>query len=281
MQSINVKVDRITVAGTLLGKTLADIHEMFGLALKDGAFYLEREDADGNVENMAFMAENAFQRDSWRLDFNPANLTDYETLCVSKVIKAMDKAHFTRLDVAFDLINIEHAMDCRLYRFNVREDIEREIRGRDKSLQTYYWGARKSEQQVRLYDKLVEQKAKHKSIPAGVESWARLELQLRGKRPVDWLKSAGVMLDEFKLADLHVLPLNQRAMMYALINGIIEWHELGSKTTQAKYRKMIRESQGFSTELAEQMKRVLAARTDELNHELRVYLQDWNIPTEK
>jgi hypothetical protein len=276
MHKITVKIDRITVAGELSNWTLADIHEKTGLVPKDGALMLERQDRDGNVENMAFMAENQFQRDHWRLDFNPANLTADETTVLGRVISNMDKAHFTRLDIAFDVFNDPLAMKYRVYRFNVREDSVRTIKGRAKKLETMYWGARKSEQQIRLYDKLVEQKKKRQVIPAGVEDWARLELQLRGKKPTEWLVSAAEMLDQFKLDKLQRLAPNDRVTLYGLINGVVNWQDFNMQK-QAKYRKMIKQAEGFETELADEMKQVLADNLDELQFELDGYLHNFDV----
>ena len=276
MRKVTVKLDRITVSGVLPNWSLQDIHDETGLIPRDGAMFLEREDKDGNTENMAFMAESPFQREHWRLDFNPANLTADETSTLGRVIDNMDQAHFTRLDIAFDVFNDDLAMKYRVYRFNTREDVIETIKGRSKSVETMYWGARKSDQQIRLYNKLVEQKNKQKAIPAGVESWARLELQLRGKKPAEWLNSATEMLNQFKLANLQMISAKDRAILYALTHDIIEWQEI-SVATRSKYRKMIKQSDGFETELADEMKQVLADNFDELQTELNGYLADFDI----
>ncbi|MGX6395482.1 replication initiation factor domain-containing protein [Lactiplantibacillus pentosus] len=276
MRKVTVKLDRITVSGVLPNWSLQDIHDETGLIPRDGAMFLEREDKDGNTENMAFMAESPFQREHWRLDFNPANLTADETSTLGRVIDNMDQAHFTRLDIAFDVFNDDLAMKYRVYRFNTREDVIETIKGRSKSVETMYWGARKSDQQIRLYNKLVEQKNKQKAIPAGVESWARLELQLRGKKPAEWLNSATEMLNQFKLANLQMISAKDRAILYALTHDIIEWQEI-SVATRSKYRKMIKQSDGFETELADEMKQVLADNLDELQAKLNGYLADFDI----
>lgn len=276
MAKIKVKVDRITVAGELPNWTLQDIYQETGLIPRDGALFLEREDADGNIENMAFMAENQFQRDNWRLDFNPANLTADETMILRNIVQKLEKAHFTRLDIAFDVFNNDLAMKYRVYRFNVREDVIETIKGRNKSVETLYWGARKSEQQIRLYNKLVEQQKKHQPIPDGVENWVRLELQLRGKKPNEWLQSATEMLNQFKLDNLQKLSYRDRAVLHGLTDETIAWQEL-AKATQARYRKMIKQSEGFETQLADEMKEVLAANLDDLQHELNGYLNDFDV----
>lgn len=276
MRKVTVKLDRITVSGVLPNWSLQDIHDETGLIPRDGAMFLEREDKDGNTENMAFMAESPFQREHWRLDFNPANLTADETAVLGRVIDNMEQAHFTRLDIAFDVFNDDLAMKYRVYRFNTREDVIETIKGRNKSVETMYWGARKSDQQIRLYNKLVEQKNKQKPIPDDVESWARLELQLRGKKPADWLNSATEMLNQFKLDNLQMVSAKDRAILYALTHDIIDWQEI-AVATRSKYRKMIKQSDGFDTEIADEMKQVLADNLDELQAELNGYLADFDI----
>lgn len=276
MEKVTVKLDRITVSGVLPNWSLQDIHDETGLIPRDGAMFLEREDKDGNTENMAFMAESPFQREHWRLDFNPANLTADETAVLGRVINNMEQAHFTRLDIAFDVFNDDLAMKYRVYRFNTREDVIETIKGRNKSVETMYWGARKSDQQIRLYNKLIEQKNKQKPIPDNVENWARLELQLRGKKPAEWLNSATEMLNQFKLDNLQMISAKDRAILYALTHDIIDWQEI-SVATRSKYRKMIKQSDGFETELADEMKQVLADNLDELQAELNGYLTNFDI----
>ena len=84
------------------------------------------------------------------------------------------------------------------------------------------------------------------------------------------------MLNQFKLANLQKVDYKDRAILYGLIDGIIEWHEL-AKATQAKYRKMIKQSDGFETELADKMKQVLVYNLDELQAELNGYLTNFDI----
>lgn len=276
MRKIKVKVDRITVSGEFKNWTLQEIYSKTGLTLRDGALYLERENADGELENLAFMAENNFQRDHWRLDFNPTNLNADETAILQNAIYQMTNAHFTRLDIAFDVLNFPLAMKYRVYRFNVREDTIRTIRGRNKNVETIYWGSRKSEQQIRLYNKLIEQKKKKLVVSEEISSWVRLELQLRGSKPAAWLRSADLMLEQFKLDNLQTLPPSDRATLHALIDKVVDWKEF-NKQKQAKYRKMAKQAEGFETELADAMKEVLAENLDSLQSELKGYLRSFDI----
>lgn len=278
MYKTAVCVDRITVVGVLHNYSLAMIHDEFGLRLHDGAFYLDRVDDDDNTVNIAFMAEDVRRPEHWRLDFNPAHLYQQEKQILSDVIQKMNHAHFTRLDIAFDIFNNPLAMSHRVFRFNVGEkQIVTEYRGKGKSVETIYWGARKSQEQIRLYDKFVEQRQKKQPLPEGVKQWARLELQLRGKRPEEWQKSAEKMLSQFHLDNLQKLPVTERVMLHGLIDGTVEWRELGSKTTQAKYRSLIKASKGFDNSLAEELSIVFNKHVEDLRSELRGYLREFKV----
>lgn len=277
MSKIAVRVDRITVSGVLKNYDLRAIHDQFGLALRDGAFYLERPDENGEFENVAFMAEDVRRPEHWRIDFNPAHLEQQEEHCIQEVTAAMVGAHFTRLDLAFDVFNDPLAMKHRVFRSNVTEkELVTIYRGRNKAVETVYWGTRKSEEQIRLYDKLVEQKAKKQPIPSGVEQWARLEVQLRGKRPAEWQASARRMLEQFKLEQVQKLAPAERMALHSLADGTVDWSEL-AKATKAKYRKLVASHQGFDTSLAEAMKQVLDENVGNLQRELRGYLAEFGV----
>ena len=48
-----------------------------------------------------------------------------------------------------------------------------------KAVETIYYRSNSFEQQIRQYNKLVEQTKKNMPLPDGVEHWMRLELQLK------------------------------------------------------------------------------------------------------
>ncbi|MBA1392474.1 Replication initiation protein [Lactobacillus sp. XV13L] len=282
MHKISVRLDRLTVSGKLKNWTLQDIARRFlTFKLRDGSFVLERYNHEtDDVENMAYIAENQFQPESWRIDFNPANLNESEKKAVCHFIMTLEKAHFTRLDVAFDIFNEPMAMKHRVYRFNVTDTEIAQYRNRKKDIETLYWGRRKSEQQIRLYDKLAEQRSKKQEIPAEIKQWARLELQLRGTKPSDWIKCAREMLSQFKLDNLREIENpSTRSQLFGLINGICSWSEF-SNDTCAKLRKMIKDSEGFNTSLADELADLLAANIHKLQQELGEYLAEFGVQEE-
>ena len=273
-----VSIDRITVVGRL-EISLQDLNNQLGKAweFRNGSFEFLREDDDGNTEHLAWLEENKFKQYDWRLDFNPNHISEFERLEIAKVIQKLDRPHFSRLDIAFDVFNDPVAMNYRVYRWNVKEMMIETYKGRQKRVETIYWGARKSEEQIRLYDKYREQTAKHKELPAGVTDWARLELQLRGKRPTEWLKAAEKMLEQFKVSNFSKIDdYKIRGVLIGLNSGEIMWEEL-SKTTRAKYRKMINDGVGFDNSLSVDLVKVLFDNLEKLQNNLQTLLNDFGI----
>ena len=204
MPTNQVSIDRITVSGELKAeyRELQRVMNALGSSweLSDGVFRLIREYPNGDTENVAYYAENAFQGGSWRLDFNPNKLTDEEKLEMNRAIDLLTDVHFTRLDLAFDVFNNELGMKYRIYRPNVSQREYGVYTAQwTKAVETIYYGSNSSEQQIRQYNKLVEQTKKKMPLPDGVEHWMRLELQLRGRKPAEWVDRAKDMLDDFRL----------------------------------------------------------------------------------
>lgn len=278
MPNYDVSIDRITVVGKL-ETTLQDLNNWLGKAwlFRNGAFEFVREDDDGNTEHLAWLEENKFKQHDWRLDFNPNHITEYERLEVSRVVQKLGQPHFSRLDIAFDVFNDPLAMNYRLYRWNVKEMMIETYKGRQKRVETIYWGARKSDQQIRLYDKYVEQRAKNKQIPAGVEQWARLELQLRGKKPTEWLEAAKTMLDQFKLSDLQKIEnVGDRNAIFSIEHGMSDWADY-SKNYRTKLRKLINDGVGYDNSLSVELVDVLFSSLERLQNELQILLDDFGI----
>jgi len=259
--------------------SLQDLNNQLGKAweFRNGSFEFLREDDDGNTEHLAWLEENKFKQYDWRLDFNPNHISEFERLEIAKVIQKLDNPHFSRLDIAFDVFNDPQAMNYRVYRWNVKEMMIETYKGRQKRVETIYWGSRASREQIRLYDKYVEQTAKQKEIPAGVTDWARLELQLRGKRPEEWLEATEKMLEQFKLPNFSkVDDYRVRGILLGLNSGDILWDEL-AKATRAKYRKMINDGVGFDNSLSVDLVKVLFDNLEKLQNELHLLLNEFGI----
>ena len=281
MPTNQVSIDRITVSGELKAeyRELQRVMNALGSSweLSDGVFRLIREYPNGDTENVAYYAENAFQAGSWRLDFNPNKLTDEEKLEMNRAIDLLTDVHFTRLDLAFDVFNNELGMKYRIYRPNVSQREYGVYTAQwTKAVETIYYGSNSSEQQIRQYNKLVEQTKKNMPLPDGVEHWMRLELQLRGRKPTEWVERAKGMLDDFRLPNYdRIKNKNDRMALFALEKGLLDWSDFSDKNKKARLRKLQKEQ--YDDTLARELFDLLIEHQERLHGELTSYLAEFDI----
>ena len=281
MPTNQVSIDRITVSGELKAeyRELQRVMNALGNSweLSDGVFRLIREYPNGDTENVAYYAENAFQAGSWRLDFNPNKLADEEKLEMKRAIDLLTDVHFTRLDLAFDVFNNELGMKYRIYRPNVSQREYGVYTAQwTKAVETIYYGSNSSEQQIRQYNKLVEQTKKNMPLPDGVEHWMRLELQLRGRKPTEWVERAKGMLDDFRLPNYdRIKNKNDRMALFALEKGLLDWSDFSDKNKKARLRKLQKEQ--YDDTLARELFDLLIAQQERLRGELASYLAEFDI----
>ena len=281
MPTNQVSIDRITVSGELKAeyRELQRVMNALGSSweLSDGVFRLIREYPNGDTENVAYYAENAFQAGSWRLDFNPNKLADEEKLEMKRAIDLLTDVHFTRLDLAFDVFNNELGMKYRIYRPNVSQREYGVYTAQwTKAVETIYYGSNSSEQQIRQYNKLVEQTKKKMPLPDGVEHWMRLELQLRGRKPAEWVERAKGMLDDFRLPNYdRIQNKNDRMALFALENGLLDWSDFSDKNKKARLRKLQKDQ--YDDTLARELFDLLIEHQERLHGELTSYLAEFDI----
>lgn len=281
MPTNQVSIDRITVSGELKAeyRELQRVMNALGSSweLSDGVFRLIREYPNGDTENVAYYAENAFQAGSWRLDFNPNKLADEEKLEMKRAIDLLTDVHFTRLDLAFDVFNNELGMKYRIYRPNVSQREYGVYTAQwTKAVETIYYGSNSSEQQIRQYNKLVEQTKKKMPLPDGVEHWMRLELQLRGRKPTEWVERAKGMLYDFRLPNYdRIKNKNDRMALFALEKGLLDWSDFSDKNKKARLRKLQKEQ--YDDTLARELFDLLIEHQERLHGELTSYLAEFDI----
>ena len=281
MPTNQVSIDRITVSGELKAeyRELQRVMNALGSSweLSDGVFRLIREYPNGDTENIAYYAENAFQAGSWRLDFNPNKLSDEEKLEMKRAIDLLTDVHFTRLDLAFDVFNNELGMKYRIYRPNVSQREYGVYTAQwTKAVETIYYGSNSSEQQIRQYNKLVEQTKKKMPLPDGVEHWMRLELQLRGRKPAEWVDRAKDMLDDFRLQNYdRIQNKNDKMALFALENGLLDWSDFSDKNKKARLRKLQKDQ--YDDTLARELFDLLIEHQERLHGELTSYLAEFDI----
>lgn len=280
MPTNQVSIDRITVSGELKAeyRELQRVMNALGSSweLSDGVFRLIREYPNGDTENIAYYAENAFQAGSWRLDFNPNKLTDEEKLEMKRAIDLLTDVHFTRLDLAFDVFNNELGMKYRIYRPSVSQREYGVYTAQwTKAVETIYYGSNSSEQQIRQYNKLVEQTKKNMPLPDGVEHWMRLELQLRGRKPAEWVDRAKSMLADFRLPNYdNIKSVNDKLALAGLDSQFVDWSDF-AKEKRARLRKLQKEQ--YDDALARELFDLLIEHQERLHGELTSYLAEFDI----
>ena len=280
MPTNQVSIDRITVSGELKAeyRELQRVMNALGSSweLSGGVFRLIREYPNGDTENIAYYAENAFQAGSWRLDFNPNKLTDEEKLEMKRAIDLLTDVHFTRLDLAFDVFNNELGMKYRIYRPNVSQREYGVYTAQwTKAVETIYYGSNSSEQQIRQYNKLVEQTKKNMPLPDGVEHWMRLELQLRGRKPAEWVDCAKSMLADLRLPNYdNIKSVNDKLALAGLDSQFVDWSDF-AKEKRARLRKLQKEQ--YDDTLARELFDLLIEHQERLHGELTSYLAEFDI----
>ena len=280
MPTNQVSIDRITVSGELKTeyRELQRVMNALGSSwkLSDGVFRLIREYPNGDTENIAYYAENVFQAGSWRLDFNPNKLSDEEKLEMKRAIDLLTDVHFTRLDLAFDVFNNELGMKYRIYRPNVSQREYGVYTAQwTKAVETIYYGSNSSEQQIRQYNKLVEQTKKNMPLPEGVEHWMRLELQLRGRKPAEWVENAKSMLADFRLPNYdNIKSVNDKLALAGLDIQIVDWSDF-SKEKRARLRKMQKDQ--YDDTLARELFDLFTVNQVMLQRDLDSYLSEYGI----
>lgn len=278
---VDVKLDRITITGWIKADNDA-IEEMMAelgwelqpeLKAKAPWFKLERNVGGEVYETVAVFMKNQFHN-SWRLDTSNHLRGSKELKAIQRVILLMGHRHITRIDIAFDFINCKYpGMKHTIVKPNVttKNYMQTKFYGRSGAIETLYVGKRKSLSMYRYYDKLVEQARARKKIPADVDTWERLEIQLRGSKTSEWVAEAENMLYRFKLPMVSQLSVNDQTNLLMLTEHP-EVFQLFAKEKKAKYRKMYRENKGMNTEYAKTACEVLKKKMPLIENEIQEFL---------
>lgn len=227
-------------------------------------------------ENIAYAEELEHHKGKARIDFNPNKLGRFiETDLKDFFSKILKNAHFSRADVACDIIDIP---DDYISQYTITSDVKSiRYHSRTGQLQTAYWGSRSSERQVRMYNKLIEQRQKGKVIPEEVSSWWRLELQLRRDKANNWSNIVRDSLSEFCSPFFFPEDLSgtDRVMMTGLFADNTLWSAI-SKNSRTKY-KQIQKRIAKEDALTNVLSETFEEEVSRLNNELEFWLMGMNI----
>lgn len=239
-------IDRLSITADrhLLISPYEMMPDWDGLVLKsDGSYAVIAECNDGFddfTENLAWFGFYDYGQNSGvRLDFNPNNknkkhIDEKYWNTVFKLLNGMvGTKRLTRIDIAFDVFDNE----MKHYR-NYKPGLKTVFHSRDREVETIYYGSRKSDKQIRQYNKQREQLVK--GIRCG-EQW-RLEIQLRSKEIQNLGKHIESALENFKPMEWsHLEKAEDRLLMRGLDLTPEEYSEL-SKYNRTKVNKMRREA---------------------------------------
>ena len=304
--SLDWSIDRITIVGFLKkfnfdstiftedGEVIYTAGEDF--TLSQAMPILAREEGAKKVgtgwvlvdrygENIAYVEvlpflDKATGEEKGRIDFNPNKIQHFLKVDLKDFIKMMfDKPHFSRADVACDIINLE---DDYVNQYRLVDAVSfRPYYGQTGQLETAYWGARSSERQVRLYNKRVEQQKKKEVIPEDISSWWRLELQLRRSRADEWVGVVYNTLDSFYSP--RFIPEHFKATDQIMLDGLHSnhnnWNKL-SLNSRKKYRKLAKEV-AKNDDLTQHLKSSFSESIEQLDKELNSWLIGMNVVFEK
>ena len=289
---IRVSIDRITIVGRYSSDRLDnDMREWLrkpfvqdvngGIQVVDDSNCYRDDFGNRHAyvapEQVAFINSPKFLKDKIRIDFNPNHgLQSKGGQWLLKLIASIQEKHFSRCDIAFDLFNEPSAKDYQVWRFGTSKQV---IMNRKGQMETTYYGSMRSGQQIRQYNKKVEQEARHGKT-VNVESWWRVELQLRGNKVQDYPKLVQKMLEEFFIPKYkNVKNPSQQAMIYAMMNEPTIYGN-ASKATQQRWRKLLKETP-TENRLSVEMAKKFVADFQRLEYELQSIMNRFNVVAEE
>lgn len=269
-KNIAVSIDRITFVAPL---SLDAWEQHYSDWLKlpfirsKGAGLQVIDTTENKLNQIAFIEMPKHHTDKIRIDFNPNH--SMQTLggkWLIDTLKKLPNKHFSRLDIAIDIFNRPELCLYELNRFGMTKSI---WLGRDRKLQTKYWGARSSLLQVRLYDKKAEQKDNGNVV--NCKSWWRLEFQLRGKKTENYIQIINDMLNDFYIPDYrspNLTESEQNKLLRMMIDD--EYYGSKNKTAKRRLREIIKKSKRDDL-LLKEIREVVNADLEDIDRDLDYY----------
>lgn len=281
---IHWSIDRITIVGKLKEQIyyqaendllILNFEEL--MEVNEGSGYLERMNnnswklSDGYGENIAYIEILKFQEGQGRIDFNPNKISEFLASSMKNFIHDLfETPHFSRADIACDILDVPNEF---ITSYRVLDAVTyRPYFGRSGALESAYWGSRSSERQIRLYNKKLEQERKRKVVPKEIETWWRLELQLRRGKAIEWQEIVNESLDTF-VSPFYItddVKPTDRVMLMGLLADHSNWDIL-SRGTKYKYRNLMKEMTQ-NDELTQVLKSSFNTSMSDLKEELDTWL---------
>lgn len=221
-------------------------------------------------ENVAYFEKVKFAENKGRMDFNPNKIGRFIGEDLKHFIhRVFVSPHFSRADIACDIVGAPNDL---MRNHELIEVLSKKLfYGLNGKIETKYWGSRSSEKQVRLYNKLKEQRDKKKVVPLDIKSWWRFELQLRQGKAEIWTDIVAKTLASFCSPEYipDSIKGSTKIMLVGLLSDTSLFSELGSHS-KAKYRKLLREV----AEVDEVTQHMLASFSEQYS-DLKNELDSW------
>lgn len=276
-------IDRITIVGKVkkftwirdnLEPIELDFDQVFMIFTEEGVAESVGQGwvlKDKYGENIAYAERVKFDKTKGRIDFNPSKIKPFLHGELKRFIHDLfDEPHFSRADVACDILDLP---DDFIRQYRIVDPVSfKPIYGANGELETAYWGSRSSERQVRMYNKKLEQTKKRKIVPKDIETWWRLEVQLRRDKAMNWHNIMNESLNSF--SSPNYFPNEIKAMDRLVIIGLFSepmmWGEI-SRPTKYKYRNMLKEI-AQNDELTQHLRASFSESAQQLKDELDSWL---------
>lgn len=216
-------------------------------------------------EQVAYMEMPKYQANKIRIDFNPNHSMNSEGgLWLRELLNKLPQKHFSRADIAIDILNVPEIENYQVWKFGCSKTI---YMNRNCEMETMYWGKASSQQQIRLYNKKVEQEKRHGKI-VNLDAWWRLEMQLRGDKVEEYPTLVAKMLEHFYVPDYksdNLIDTEQNKIARLILDPM--YYGSLTKSSQQRLRKIIEKAKpenGLSYEIAKGFKDALPMLEKEL-----------------
>ena len=276
---LKVSLDNITITAyikpikLLALKSLIENHtaiivqtamtDMFKAITRDGSHVRLLLDYD-KLKGQAFNAR------PFRIEFNPNKLRQIDIKILDTIIPYLEDIAISRVDLAFDLFEV----DCSEFILEKkgRPTATKEWRDQNGKLETKYLGASRSEKQIRLYNKKVEQlengSEEDKEFAKQFQHWWRLEFQLRSRAVEEIFEVIDSVI--FKPFVFDDLPIETQIYLVAYTRNKNIWQKL-HRNTRTKYKKILETYQTSDTDYLQLMKDLLKHERPVLEKQLAYY----------
>lgn len=237
--------------------------DMFKAITRDGSHVRLLLDYD-KLKGQAFNAR------PFRMEFNPNKLRTVDTEILNTIITYLEDIAISRVDLAFDIFEV----DCSEFILEKkgRPTATKEWRDKNGKLETKYLGASRSEKQIRLYNKKVEQlengSEEDKEFAKQFQHWWRLEFQLRSRSVEEIFEVIDSVI--FKPFVFDNLPVETQIYLVSYTRNKNVWQKL-HRNTRTKYKKILETYQTSDTDYLQLMKDLLKHERPVLEKQLAYY----------